>query len=141
MTTALKRKIRRAIRFGPAHASSKSKRQHSSPDAQSQVVVGCSDSDDNARGFSGRDELLGHSGRGRRRGFKRPRIQWELVSSWNKDHVTPDDYQGEIARIIAKSMRDAKIEVTPKYNARAISDFRFKTVRHCRFVCNGMHCI
>jgi hypothetical protein len=59
----------------------KSKRQRFSPDAQSQVVVGCSDLDDNARGFSDRDELLGHSGWGRRRGFKRPRIQWELLSS------------------------------------------------------------
>jgi hypothetical protein len=92
----------------------KSKRQRFSPDAQSQVVVGCSDSDDNARGVSDRDELLGHSGRGLRRGFKRPHIQWELVSSWKKDHVTPDDYQGEIARIMAKSMRDAKTEVTQK---------------------------
>jgi hypothetical protein len=56
-------------------------------------------------------------------------------------HVSPDNYQGENARIMAKSMHDAKTEVTPKYNARATSDFRFKTVRHCRFVCNGMHCI
>ncbi len=103
-----------------------SKRQRFSPDAQSQDVVGCSVSDDNARGFSERDELLEHSGLGRRRSFKRPRIQWELISSWNKDHVSPDDYQGEIARIMAKSMRDAKTGVTPKYNARAISDFRFK---------------
>ena len=31
-----------------------------------------------------RDELRGSSGR--RRGFKRPRIEWELVSLWNKDH-------------------------------------------------------
>jgi hypothetical protein len=108
LTTALKRKIRRAIRFGPAHASSKSKRQRSTPDAQSQVVVGCSDSDDNERGFSDRDDLFGHSGRGRRCGFKRPRIQCELVSSWNKDQVSPDDYQGEIARNMAKSMHDAK---------------------------------
>ena len=69
----------------------------------------------------------------RKRGFKRPRIQWELVSSWNKDHVAADDYQGEIARIMAKSMHDAKLEVTPRYNSRAISDFRFKTVRALLF--------
>jgi len=68
-----------------------------------------------------------------KRGFKRPRIQWELVSSWNKDHVAADDYQGEIARIMAKSMHDAKLEVTPRYNSRAISDFRFKTVRALLF--------
>jgi hypothetical protein len=114
----------------------KSERRRFSPESQSQVVVGCTDSDDNAHRFSERDELLEHSGRGRWRGFKRPRILWELVSSWNKDRVSPDDYQGEIARIMAKSMRDAKTEVTPNYNARAISDFRFKTVRHCRLVCN-----
>ncbi len=65
----------------------------------------------------------------RKRGFKRPRIQWELVSSWNKSHVAPEDYQGDIARIMARSMHDAKTEITPKYNARAISNFRFKTVR------------
>ncbi len=64
-----------------------------------------------------------------KRGFKRPRLEWELVSSWSKDHVTPDDIEGEIARIMAKSMHDAKLEVTPKYNSRAISDFRLKTVR------------
>jgi hypothetical protein len=57
-----------------------------------------------------------------------PRLVWELVSSWSKDHVTPDDIEGEIARIMAKSMHDAKLEVTPKYNSRAISDFRLKTV-------------
>ena len=56
-------------------------------------------------------------------------------------HVSPDDYQGEIARIMAKSMHDAKTEITLKYNARAISDFRLKTVRYGRFVCNEMHCI
>ncbi len=53
----------------------KSKRQRFSPDAQSQEVVGCSDSADSDRGFSDRAELLGHNGRGRRRGFKRPRTQ------------------------------------------------------------------
>ncbi len=47
--------------------------------------------------------------------------------------MTPDDYQGEIARIMVKSMYDAKLEVTPRYNARAIFDFRFKTVRALLF--------
>jgi len=77
--------------------------------------------------LSDRDELFGT--KRYKRGFKRPRLVWELVSSWSKDHVTPDDIQGEIARIMAKSMHDAKLEVTPKYNSRAISDFRLKMVR------------
>ncbi len=81
-------------------------------------VVGPSDSESF---LSERDELFGP--KRYKRGFKRPRLQWELVSSWNKDHVAPDDYQGEIMRIMAKSMHDARLEVTPRYNARAISDF------------------
>jgi hypothetical protein len=80
-----------------------------------------------------RDELLGP--KGRRRGFKRPRIEWELVSSWNKDHVAQEDYEGEIARIMAKSLWDSKTAVSPKYNAKAISDFRYKTVRSFLFDC------
>ncbi len=44
-------------------------------------------------------------------------------------HVAKDDIEGENARIMAKPFYDAKTNVTPKYNARAISDFRFKTVR------------
>jgi hypothetical protein len=107
----------------------KSKRQRYSPITRSEDGVGPSDSESV---LTDRDELFGPSRR--KRGFKRPRIQWELVSSWNKAHVQPDDYQGEIARIMAKSMHDAKTEVTPKYNARAISDFRFKTVRASRLV-------
>jgi hypothetical protein len=43
--------------------------------------------------------------------------------------VAQDDFEGEIARMMAKSLYDAKTNVTPKFNARAISDFRFKTVR------------
>ena len=77
--------------------------------------------------MSERDELYGSTRY--KRGFKRPRLQWELVSSWNKDHVAQADYEGEIARIMAKSMHDARLEVTPRYNASAISDFRFKMVR------------
>ena len=44
-------------------------------------------------------------------------------------HISPDDYQGDIAIIMAKSMHDAKTEVTPKYNSRTIFNFRFKTVK------------
>jgi hypothetical protein len=78
-----------------------------------------------------RDELFGP--RGRKRGYKRPRIEWELVSSWNKDHVAQEDYEGEIARIMAKSLMDSKTAVSPKYNRNAISNFRYKTVRSLRF--------
>ena len=88
--------------------------------------MGPSDSESD---ISDRDELYDETTR--KRGFKRPRIQWDLVSSWSKTHVALDDIEGEIARIMAKSLYDAKTNVTPKYNARAISDFRFKTVRLC----------
>ncbi len=64
-----------------------------------------------------------------KRSFKRPRLQWEFVLPWNKHHVAQEDYEGEIARIMAKSMHDARLEVTLGYNARAISYFRFKMVR------------
>ena len=64
----------------------------------------------------------------------RPRVEWEHVSSWSRKQVSKDDYEGEIARIMAKSLQDAKHVVTPKYNPRAISDFRFKTVSPFRFL-------
>jgi len=64
----------------------------------------------------------------RKSGFKRPRLQWQHVQTWNKDHVSQHDYEAEVARILARSLQDAKYEVTPKFNARAISDWRFKTV-------------
>jgi hypothetical protein len=105
----------------------KSKRQCFTPERrQSKYVVGPSDSECD---ISDRDELYDQTTR--KRGFKRPRIQWDLVSSWSKTHVAQDDIEGEIARIMAKSLYDAKTNVTPKFNARAISDFRFKTVRLC----------
>ncbi len=44
-------------------------------------------------------------------------------------HVALDDIEGGIARIMAKSLYDAKTNVTLKFNALAISNFRFKTVR------------
>ena len=105
------------------HTPAKKSKRRCSPAASSahDDDVGPSDSESI---LSERDDLFGP--KRYKRGFKRPRILWELVSSWNKDHVAPDDYQGEIARIMAKSMHDAKLEVTPRYNPRAISDFRFK---------------
>jgi hypothetical protein len=74
----------------------------------------------------------------RKCGFRRPRLQWEHVQTWNRDHVSKNDYEGEDARILAKSLEDAKYEVTPKFNARAISDWRYigyKTVSPFRFLC------
>jgi hypothetical protein len=71
----------------------------------------------------------------RKSGFRRPPHQWQHVQTWNRDHVTKHDYKGEVARILAKSLQDAKYEVTPKFNARAISDWRYKTVSQVRFLC------
>ena len=50
--------------------------------------------------------------------------------SWSLLHVSQDDINGEIARIMAKSMEDANISLTPKHNSRAVSHFRQKTVSH-----------
>ena len=71
----------------------------------------------------------------RKSGFRRPRLQWQHVQTWNRDHITKHDYEGEVARILAKSLQDAKYEVTPKFNARAISNWRYKTVSPFRFLC------
>ncbi len=103
--------------------------------AVSPASEGCDENGDGAsdleRILTERDELFGPSGR--KRGFKRPLIEWELVSSWNKDHASQDDYEGEIARIMAKSLMDSKTAVSPKYNANEFSDFRYKTVRTLQF--------
>jgi hypothetical protein len=64
----------------------------------------------------------------RRTGFTRPRINWTNVASWSLSANTEEDVLEEIARIMAASMADAKVEVTPKYNQKAISHFRLKTV-------------
>ena len=93
-------------------------------------LVSESDDDDCAEET---DEETLESGVGKSE-IRRPRVDWEHVSTWNKDQVSRDDYEGEIARILAKSLQDAKYVVTPKYNPRAISDFRFKTVCPFRFV-------
>ncbi len=62
----------------------KSKRQR----AVSLASEGCDEIGDGASDLESfvtdQDELFGPSGR--KRGFKRPRIEWELVSLWNKDH-------------------------------------------------------
>jgi hypothetical protein len=47
--------------------------------------------------------------------------------------VAQEDYEEENARNMAKSLWDSKTAVTPKYNANAISDFRYKTVRALQF--------
>jgi hypothetical protein len=99
-----------------------SKRQRFSPVPSRQYMVDPSDSDDY-------DQLCDVPVRERKTGFMRPRIHWETVSSCSLDHVAQDDIDGEIARIMAKTMHDANIQVTPKYNSKAISHFRFKTVK------------
>ena len=68
----------------------------------------------------------------RRTGFRRPRIQWANVASWSTDQNTEAHIYQEIARIMAVSMADAKVEVTPKHNEKAISHFRLKTISTCR---------
>jgi hypothetical protein len=69
----------------------------------------------------------------RKTGFRRPRIQWTNVSSWNTDQIPESAVQDEISRIMAASLADAKVEVTPKANEKAISHFRLKTVRQFQF--------
>jgi len=69
----------------------------------------------------------------RKTGFRRPRIQWTNVSSWNTDQIPESAVQDEISRIMAASLADAKVEVTPKANEKAISHFRLKTVRLFQF--------
>ncbi len=48
--------------------------------------------------------------------------------AWSLLHVSQEDINGEIARIMEKSMENANISVTPKQNAKAIAGFRQKTV-------------
>jgi hypothetical protein len=69
----------------------------------------------------------------RKTGFRRPRIQWTNVSSWNTDQIPESAVQDEISRIMAASLADAKVEVTPKANEKAISHFRLKMVRLFQF--------
>jgi hypothetical protein len=64
----------------------------------------------------------------RRTGFRRPRIDWTNVASWSLAANTEEAVPEKISRIIAASMADAKVEVMPKYNQKAISQFRLKTV-------------
>ena len=73
-------------------------------------------------------DSLSDSAPRRRTGFRRPRIQWANVASWSTDQNTEAHIYQEISRIMAVSMSDAKVEVTPKHNEKAISHFRLKTV-------------
>jgi hypothetical protein len=82
----------------------RSKRQRSTPERR-QSKYGLSDHQTQSA-----KNLL--DARTRKRGVKRPRIQWDLVSSWKKMHVAQDEYEGEIARITAKSLYDAEINLT-----------------------------
>ena len=73
-------------------------------------------------------ESLSDSAPRRNTGFRRPRIQWTNVASWNTNQNPQAHSYQEIARIMASSMADAKVNVTPKHNEKAISHFRLKTV-------------
>ena len=73
-------------------------------------------------------DSLSYSAPRRKTGFRRPRIQWTNVASWNTDQTPQAHIYQEIARIMASSMADAKVDVTPKHNEKAISHFRLKTV-------------
>jgi hypothetical protein len=66
----------------------------------------------------------------RRTGFKRPRINWDDVSSWNTDQIPEPAVQTEISRIMAGSLADAKVEVIPRSNEKAIAHFRLKAVSY-----------
>ncbi len=63
-----------------------------------------------------------------RTGFRRSRIYWTNVASWSLAQTTEEVILEEISRLLAASMVDAKVKVTPKYNRKAISHFRLKTV-------------
>ncbi len=63
-----------------------------------------------------------------RTGFKRPRINWVDVSSWNTDQIQEPTVQDDIERIMAGSLADAKVEVTPRSNEKAIAHFQLKAV-------------
>ena len=65
----------------------------------------------------------------RQRGFKRVRTKWENVMTWSLLHIREDDVNEGIARIMAKSLKDANVPVTPKHDAKEISHFRQKLVR------------
>ena len=64
----------------------------------------------------------------RKTGFRRPRIKWANVASWNTEQNTGAHIYQEMARIMASTMANAKVEVTPKHNEKAISHFRLKAV-------------
>ncbi len=72
-------------------------------------------------------DSLSYSTTQRRTGFRRPRIYWSNVASRSLAQNTEEAILEEISRIMAASMVDAKVEVTPKYNQKAISHFRLKT--------------
>ena len=48
---------------------------------------------------------------------------WANVASWNTEQNTEAHIYQEIARIMAAPMADAKVEVTLKYNEKAISHY------------------
>ncbi len=70
----------------------------------------------------------------RRTGFRRPRIDWVNVSSLKTGQIPEPAVQDEISRIMASSLADAKVEVTPRANEKAIAHFRLKTFNYSSFL-------
>ncbi len=66
----------------------------------------------------------------RRTGFKRPRINWVDVSRWNADEIHEATVQDDIERIMAGSLANAKVEVSPRSNEKAIAHFQLKVVSY-----------
>ncbi len=56
---------------------------------------------------------------------------WAPVASWNLEQYTEEAVFQEISRIIAASMADAQVSVTPKHNLKAFSHFRLRQVSSC----------
>jgi hypothetical protein len=76
----------------------------------------------------------------RKSGFRRPRLQWQHVQTWNREHVSQHDYEAEVARILARSLQDAKYEVTPNsmHVLFPIGDTK-RSVKFDFFACNQVH--
>ncbi len=77
---------------------------------------------------TGEFDYLSDSAPRHKTGFRRPRLHWAPVASWNLEHNTEEAVFQEISIILAASVADAQVSVTPKHNLKAISHFRLKQV-------------
>ena len=60
-------------------------------------------------------DYLSDSAPRRKTGFRRPRITWAPVASWNLEHNTEQNVFQETARILATSLEDAQVSVTTNF--------------------------